>query len=169
MGLTNRLGMSIVAGMNNNILSLIVLIALSATANAASPEMLKEVAKIESSNNPKAIGDSGAARGLYQMHKPAWDQISVARKARGEKTWDWSYAHDVYISGLYASEYLDWLAKGLEKRLCRIPEPWEVYAAYNRGLTGFAKLDYKFENLPSHTKRSCQTLKKLSHYLTRKG
>jgi hypothetical protein len=36
-------------------------------------------------------------------------------------------------------------------------------------LTGFAKLGYKFDNLPSHTKRSCQTLKKLSHYSTRKG
>lgn len=169
MGLTNRLGMSIVAGMNNRILNIIALILISATSEAASQEMLKAVAQIESSGNPKAIGDSGQARGLYQMHKPAWDQISAARKARGEPTWGWSYAHDRDISGLYASEYLDWLAKGLQKRLCRIPEPWEIYAAYNRGLTGFAKLDYKFENLPSHTKRSCQTLKKLNQSSTRKG
>jgi membrane-bound lytic murein transglycosylase MltF len=152
--------MSIVVRMNNKILSLIVLIAVSVNVKAASPEMLKAVAKIESSDNPKAIGDNGLARGLYQMHKPAWEQISAARKARGEPTWGWSYAHDRYISGLYASEYLDWLAKGLQKRLSRTPENWEVYAAYNRGLTGFAKLGYKFENLPRHTQRSCQTLKK---------
>lgn len=155
--------------MNNKILNLIVLVLISATASGASQEMLREVAKIESSDNPKALGDNGLARGLYQMHKPAWDQISAARKARGEETWSWSYAHDRHISGLYASEYLDWLAKGLQKRLCRIPEPWEIYAAYNRGLTGFAKLDYKFENLPNHTKRSCQTLKKLSPSSTSKG
>lgn len=157
------------AGMNNRIRNLLVLISTFTIANAASPEMLKAVAKIESSDNPKAIGDNGLARGLYQMHKPAWEQISASRKARGEPTWGWGYAHDRYVSGLYASEYLDWLAKGLQKRLCRIPEPWEIYAAYNRGLTGFAKLDYKFDNLPSHTKRSCQTLKKLNQYSIRGG
>jgi soluble lytic murein transglycosylase-like protein len=161
--------MSIVAGMNNRIINLIVLIATFANASAASKEMLHAVAKIESSDNPKAIGDGGLARGLYQMHKPAWEQISTSRKARGEQTWGWSYAHDRHISGIYASEYLDWLAESLKKRLCRIPEPWEVYAAYNRGLNGFKKLDYSFDNLPSHTKRSCLILKKLSQYSTPKG
>lgn len=169
MGLTNRLGMSIVVRMNNRILNLIVLVSTFSMASAASEQMLKAVAQIESSNDPRAVGDSGLARGLYQMHKPAWEQISASRKARGEPTWGWSYAHDREISSIYASEYLDWLAKGLQKRICRIPEPWEVYACYNRGLTGFAKLDYKFENLPSHTKRSCLTIKKLNQYSTPKG
>lgn len=158
-----------VAGMNNKILNLIVFLSISVTASGASREMLDVVAKIESSGNPKAVGDSGLARGLYQMHKPAWEQVSEARKARGEATWGWSYAHDVKISSMYASEYLDWLARGLQKRLGRIPEPWEVYAAYNRGLTGFAKLNYNFNNLPPHTKRSCLTIKKLNQSSTPKG
>lgn len=158
-----------VAGMNNKILNLIVLLSISVTASGASQEMLNVVAKIESSNNPKAIGDSGLARGLYQMHKPAWEQVSEARKGRGEPTWGWSYAHDPKISSMYASEYLDWLAKGLQKRLGRIPKQWEVYAAYNRGLTGFAKLNYNFDNLPSHTKRSCLTIKKLNPSSTPRG
>lgn len=146
--------------MNNKILNILVYLTLSVSLNAASQEMLKVVAQIESSNDRRAVGDSGLARGLYQMHKPAWDQISASRKARGEPTWGWSYAHDTYISGIYASEYLDWLGNNLKKRIGRNPKDWEIYAAYNRGLHGFEKLGYKFENLPTHTQRSCLMFKK---------
>jgi soluble lytic murein transglycosylase-like protein len=124
--------------------------------------MLKAVATVESSNNPKAIGDNGNALGMYQLHKPAWEQISKQRENAGLKIWTWSYAIDKDISSIYASAYMDWLSDGLKKRIGRIPEPWEVYAAYNRGLGGFAKADYKFSSLPTHTQKACQKITSLT-------
>ena len=137
---------------NHNILALF---ALTVSASAATPQMLQAVAFVESTNNPQAIGDSGLARGMYQMHKPAWEQVSASRKSAGLPVYDWSYAHDKVISVAYAKAYLEWLEAGLRKRLGREPQPWEVYASYNRGLQGFAKLDYDFGNLPKHTQRAC--------------
>ena len=156
--------------MKHNIRTLLFALAFTTTAYAVSPAMLEAVAMVESSNNPKAVGDSGLARGLYQLHKPAWEQVSQARKKAGLPIWDWSYAHDRQISGIYASAYLDWLSDGLKKRLGRIPEPWEVYASYNRGLTGFAKLGYSFECLPKHTQKACLKIKaSLTPSSVRKG
>mgnify|MGYP006267692013 CR=1 FL=1 len=161
--------MSIVVRMKHNIRNLLFAVAFTISAKAASPAMLDAVAMIESSNNPKAIGDNGLARGLYQLHKPAWEQVSQARQKAGLPTWDWSYAHDRAISTIYASAYLDFISNGLQKRMGRIPEPWEVYAAYNRGLNGFAKLEYSFECLPKHTQRACLKIKQSIQSSSPKG
>jgi len=161
--------MSIVMRMKHNIRNLLFALAFTTTVQAASPAMLEAVAMVESSNNPKAVVDNGLARGLYQLHKPAWEQVSQARRTAGLPVWDWSYAHHREISGIYASAYLDWLSDGLKKRLGRNPEPWEVYAAYNRGLTGFAKLEYSFECLPKHTKKACLKIKSSVPSSARKG
>jgi soluble lytic murein transglycosylase-like protein len=143
--------------MNHKIYKVLALLTMSCVASA-SPNMLKAVATVESSNNPQAVGDNGKARGLYQMHEPAWRQVSEARQKRGLKVWPWAYAHDAYVSGIYAQEYLKWLSDGLQKRLGRVPLDWEVYAAYNRGLQGFANLNYDYSCLPNHTKRACQKI-----------
>jgi membrane-bound lytic murein transglycosylase MltF len=149
--------MGIMMAMNHKIHKVLALLAMTSIASA-SHQMLKAVAMVESSNNPQAVGDSGKARGLYQMHEPAWKQVSIERAKAGLKVWSWAYAHDPYVSGIYAEAYLKWLSNGLEKRLGRKPAEWEVYAAYNRGLQGFANLGYDFSCLPNHTKRACQKI-----------
>lgn len=139
-----------------------ILLTVAVSGYAVSPEMLKAVAMVESSNNPNAVGDSGKALGMYQLHKPAWEQVSQQRENAGLKTWSWSYALDKDISAIYASAYMNWLSDGLKKRIGRNPEHWEVYAAYNRGLGGFAKANYKFSSLPAHTQKACQKITSLT-------
>lgn len=133
-------------------------ILLASQLLAVDDAFLDKVAMIESSRNPAAVGDGGKALGEFQFHKAAWEQVSASRKAKGKTAHDYSYAHDRAIAREYAREYLGWLERSLEKRLGRKPQEWEIYAAYNRGLGGFAKLGYKFENLPPHTQRACSRL-----------
>lgn len=139
-----------------------ILLTVAVSGYAVSQDMLKAVAMVESSNNPKAVGDGGKALGMYQLHKPAWEQISEQRKKAGLETWSWSYALDKDISAIYASAYMDWLSNSLKVKLKREPAPWEVYAAYNRGLGGFAKVNYNFSSLPSHTQKACKKITSLT-------
>ena len=48
--------------------------------------LVKETARIESSNNDKAIGDKGKSRGRYQIQEATWKRYS-------KKPWK-IYAHD---------------------------------------------------------------------------
>lgn len=145
--------------MTKRVTNTALLLCLSAVANAIDyPRLLPIVSQIESSGNPQAVGDGTKARGLYQFHEDAWMQTSKVRRLAGQKIYKYAYAHDPYVSNLYAESYLGWLAKTLRIRLGREPQHWEVYAAFNRGLGGFADLDYKFSNLPKHTQRSCRLI-----------
>lgn len=134
------------------------LLLVSSQLLAISDAFLDKVAMIESTQNPAAVGDGGKALGEFQFHRAAWEQVSASRKAKGKPSYDYSYAHDRAVAREYAREYLGWLAGSLKKRLGREPQEWEIYAAYNRGLGGFAKLGYKFDNLPPHTQRACSRL-----------
>lgn len=136
-----------------------LLLAASAQAGQIDFEFLSTVGKIESSNNPKAVGDSGRARGEFQFWKPAWDQISAARKARGQTQYDWAvYAHDKAVARQYAYEYLSWIEASLTRRLKRKPSRAEIYAGYNLGLGSFAKRGYDLSKVPSTTKNAISKL-----------
>ena len=140
-------------------ISTIALALLCAMADAIDyNRLLPVVSHIESSDNPQAVGDGTKARGLYQFHYEAWVQASIERKKVGKKVYAYAYAHDPFVSRQYAEAYLSWLAKGLRNRLGREPHHWEIYASFNRGLGGFADLDYNFSSLPKHTQRSCRLI-----------
>lgn len=145
--------------MTRGVINTCLLLCLSTVANALDyPRLLPVVSQIESSGNPQAVGDGTKARGLFQFHESAWVQASKVRKMAGQRIYAYSYAHDPYVSSLYAEAYLGWLAKTLRTRLGREPYHWEVYASFNRGLGGFTDLDYKFKKLPKHTQKSCRLI-----------
>jgi hypothetical protein len=138
---------------------LLLLLSLPVNADQTKmPTLLNLVAGIESSHNPQAVGDSGLARGEFQFHKAAWEQVSAQRKAQGKKAYPYAYAHDRFVARQYAEAYLTWLGDDLHRRLGRKPLAWEVYAAFNRGVGGFATLGFRFDRLPKHTQRSCRSI-----------
>jgi hypothetical protein len=113
------------------------------------------VAIAESNNKAEAVGDSGKARGAYQMWRIAWDQTNKVRKAEGLKQYPWAYAHDRFVGRMYAIEYLRWCGEVMETRLKRKPTYWEVYAAYARGPTTFIEEhDCNYASLPARTHRA---------------
>lgn len=122
---------------------------------AKMPALLDLVAGIESSHNPKAIGDSGKALGEFQFHSDAWQQVSDLRKKQGRVAYPYADAHNREVAKGYAEDYLNIIGKSLTAKMGRKPKGWEIYAAFNRGVGGFKTLGYRFDNLPSHTKRSC--------------
>jgi hypothetical protein len=113
------------------------------------------VAVAESNNNTQAVGDSGKARGAYQMWRIAWDQVNKERAKEKRYRYPWTYAHDAYVSRQYAIEYLRWCGGVLEKELGRKPLFWEVYASYARGPETFRdEHGHKYSELPARTKRA---------------
>lgn len=141
--------------------SVLLLLLLSQPVNADQnkmPTLLTLVAGIESSHNAQAVGDNGLARGEFQFHKAAWEQVSAERKKAGKKAYPYAYAHDKFVARQYADHYLSWIATSLQSKLGRKPLAWEIYAAFNRGVGGFQSLGFRFDRLPKHTQRSCRNI-----------
>jgi hypothetical protein len=117
------------------------------------------VAVAESNNNTQAVGDSGKARGAYQMWKIAWEQVNKERAKDKRFRYPWTYAHDAYVSRQYAIDYLRWCGGVLEKELGRKPYYWEVYACYARGPSAFRdEHGHRYSELPTRTKRAISVI-----------
>ena len=113
------------------------------------------VAVAESNSNPQAVGDSGKARGAYQMWEIAWQQVNKERAKEKRYRYPWAYAHDPFVSRQYAVEYLRWCGGVLEKQLGRKPTYWEVYAAYARGpMTFIEEHNCSYASLPARTHKA---------------
>jgi len=149
--------------MNLKSTTLLLAIASCLSAKGATKIMLDAVATIESSNNPRAVGDSGRALGKYQFHEIAWNQVTKMREEKGLQTFIYrTRAMNQYIAEIYANDYLDWIDTNLSKHLGRQALPWEVYAAYNQGLSAFIKMNCDFNALPSHTQKACLHIAQLT-------
>lgn len=138
---------------------LLALLISAGSALAAVPEKwIDLVGWVESRNDPKAVGDGSRARGEMQFWKATWDDCTRQRKARGLPTWGFSYAHDRAVARLYARSWLDHIDERLTKALHRKPSIGEIYAAYNLGLSGFARRGYRLSDCPASTRRNASWL-----------
>lgn len=56
------------------LLSALIVTVITSTTRATPPSdgLLNAIANVESNNNPNAIGDAGKAIGIYQIHRPYW-------------------------------------------------------------------------------------------------
>ena len=112
-----------------------------------------------------AIGDGGKSRGAWQMHFAAWWDASEWLKARGYKSAPWKTgAHDPSVAHQHAKVYMALTHSRLAKRMGREPNAFELYAAWNLGVGGFATLGFKIDACPSATRNGIQRLK---NHLTR--
>lgn len=48
------------------------------TVYGVSASLMRKIIQCESSFNPNAVGDGGHSRGLVQIHRPSWPNISDA-------------------------------------------------------------------------------------------
>ena len=88
--------------------------------------LLDKIALIESNGNPKAVGDNGLAIGLFQIHKPAYnDAISYI-----EKSYSQSFLKDYRVFKGYKQDCLD------------ADLSYEIAAAYLNYLAAIYKRDF---------------------------
>lgn len=146
------------------------LAALTATASAVeiNGKLIHAFALTESPPHGidhNAIGDGGKARGAWQMHFAAWWEASASLKSAGYKTAPHAIgAHDPALAHTHAKEYMAIIHSRLAKRMGREPNAFELYAAYNLGVGGFAKRGFKIDACPSATRNG---IKRLKNHLTR--
>lgn len=85
---------------------------------------------VESSNNPKAIGDDGRAYGVVQIHKSCVMDIN--------RLYNTNYTHKQAFDEAYSREmfmlYMSYGIKRFKKRYCRSPTEEEVVRFWNGGI-----------------------------------
>ena len=112
--------------------------ALALASVKADASFLKALGKIESNNNPAAVGDVGRknrAYGLYQMRLPAVTDVNSAfgTAYRPEDALDPAKAVEM------AQKYLAVVYAGFKRREGRAPNPVELARMWNGGPLGCKK------------------------------
>jgi hypothetical protein len=145
---------------------LLVLTGLLASAAAAHAkewrppeEFLRAVRTVESSNGQNKYGDHGESLGDFQLSEAAWLDVNEWRKARSLKTYRYDRSvFNGFINRVYAADYLTILHSELSQKLKRAPTHPELYAAYNLGLSSFAKCGYQVPRVNAATRAKCQQI-----------
>lgn len=124
-----------------------------------SPEFLRAVRYVESSNGRVLNGDNGDSLGEFQLSEAAWLDVNKWRQERRLKTYKYEpTVFHSYISRVYASNYLTILHQQLRQKLHRAPSHAELYAAYNMGLAQFAQCGYRLSEVNPVTRAKCRQI-----------
>lgn len=118
--------------------------------------LVEAVAQVESGVRHGAVGDHGRARGAWQIHRAAWEDVSRVRAAAGLRTYRYGAAHDPATARAYASDFLGLLRARFITRTGRRPGIAELYCAYNLGLDGFARSGYRVARCPAATRAAAE-------------
>ncbi len=149
---------------NYLMLALSLLLATDAIASEWRPSdrLLKAVRTVESADGLHTYGDEGRSLGDFQISEGAWLDVNSRRRARGEKTYDYSLkVHNRQVSKVYAADYLTLIHTELERVYKRPPSVGETYAAYNMGLRSFANCRYQLNRVNPVTAKKCQAIRAL--------
>jgi hypothetical protein len=104
---------------------------------------------IESGGDPKAVGDGGKARGLFQFHKAAWEDTTKLRKADNLPTYPFTKATNDWVAREYARTWITHIRARLSAEIGRPAFAHETWLAFNLGMTGFARYKYQVANVPA--------------------
>ena len=122
--------------------------------------LLDLIRQIESADGLLLVGDDGRSPGAYQISRAAWADVNAWRKAHRLPVLE--YSSNVWsesISRSYAAQYLQLLHARLARSLERSPSTAELYAAYNLGLSGFARCRYHLGRVNANTAAKCRQIK----------
>lgn len=114
---------------------------------------LARVARVESGGKETALGRQGE-RGLYQIKREVWAEVSAYLQARGSAVWGFQDSTNGAVARVYASARLRMLEDRLRARMGRPPSAGEVYAAYNLGWRGFARRGFRVGRCPRVTREA---------------
>ncbi len=126
---------------------------------SARDRFLDALAFSETKRDQFAVGDSGKAFGMYQIHRVAWHDVNRMFRLLNNDTHDYSMATNREISTIYASAYIDILSSRLSEALKRPPSYREVYCAWNLGFAGFRRKGLRFDLCPESTKAGWMRLR----------
>ncbi|CAB4161939.1 hypothetical protein UFOVP779_4 [uncultured Caudovirales phage] len=138
----------------------LLLILMTTQSFAVTPALVEAIIEVESSNKPKATGDSGQARGCAQFHFSAWLDVTSWRKANGLSTHPFSKAYDPLIARAYLHSWLTLNAHRFEDATGRKATWADLYAIHNLGFEGFRKRKFDILNCPSITQRKAKLISK---------
>lgn len=128
---------------------------LGQASAAISEKFLDAIAHIESSGRSRVIGDGGKARGMFQLHRAAWEDARKISPLIGDYQ---TGALNPATARQVARVYLNILAARLERALGYAPTSGQVYAAFNLGFAGFKKRGFDLNRCPVTTQKAVKKL-----------
>ena len=118
--------------------------------------LIDSISLVESGGKNATVGDYGAARGAWQMHKEAWDDSCV----RLGKKWDFQQATNGAIGRVVATEHLRYLQARFERLSHRKPTSVDSYALWNLGVAGYQRRGWQISKCPIITQRAAAKVAK---------
>lgn len=137
--------------MNTAILMLITVTQINSPENI---RISDAIAYTESRGDYRASGDNGLAYGAYQMHKTAWDDANVYRKANGLVTYAWYNRKYKGAQDSMCRTFIELIKYRFNQIYLREPTPAEIYMAYTCGFHGAERLNFDVKKLSDLKQRA---------------
>ena len=128
-------------------------IAAETQQSVISPAFMHNLSNMESSGNPKAVGDGGLALGLFQLHRGAWEQVEKNIPYNKEN------AFNPKINRRVAEKYLLWIEKYINRHTKKQPTIEQIYAGWNWGIGRLRKVDFDPTRAPQQVQLRAAKLK----------
>lgn len=119
--------------------TLLLALCIQAQAMEITDGFLNKIAIIESNEQCTAVGDRGASLGRYQIQRSAW--VDACRRNDVDWAYNMDNAFNYPMAHQVAKWHFEWLAETLKRRGVRVNE-MTLYMAYNKGITGAARLRF---------------------------
>jgi hypothetical protein len=115
----------------------------------AMTKLVESIGHVESGMNHEAVGDSGKAKGAWQMHAPAWKDAQEWYDRKGITLRSYRYWRNPSNQATAANGYIRLCQERLMKAGVANPDPRQIYLCFSMGFADFKAIGFDPEKAPA--------------------
>lgn len=111
-------------------------------------KLIEAIGHVESGMNYTAIGDSGKAKGAYQLHEAAWKDAQAYYKELGVKLPAYRLWRHPGYQYTAMTGYLNVCTRRMVDAGVKNPDPRQIYLCFSMGFAAFKEIGFKPDAAP---------------------
>lgn len=115
----------------------------------ASVKLIEAIGHVESGMNYEAVGDSGKAKGAYQLHEAAWKDAQAYYKGLGVKLPAYRFWRHPGYQFTAICGYLKVCHNRMVDAGVKNPNPRQIYLCFSMGFAAFKEIGFNPESAPA--------------------
>ena len=115
----------------------------------AEVKLIEAIGHVESGMNYDAVGDSGKAKGAYQLHEAAWKDAQAYYKELAVKLPAYRFWRHPGYQYTAMVGYVRVCTKRMQAAGVKNPDPRQIYLCFSMGFAAFQEIGFKPDAAPA--------------------